>query len=67
MESPLQIGNRLAGEDIDLWDIPIPKGTYIHTSVAAANRDPLVFDDPDRFDIGRRPNPHIAFITGIHV
>lgn len=68
VESPLQIGNRLAGEDITLPSGPVvPKGTYIHTSIAAANRDPDVFDDPDRFDVGRKPNPHIAFITGIHV
>lgn len=67
-ESPLQIGNRLAGEDIALPSGTIvPKGTYIHTSIAGANRDPEVFLDPDRFDISRKPNPHIAFITGIHV
>ncbi|MEX3016774.1 cytochrome P450 [Gymnodinialimonas hymeniacidonis] len=68
VESPLQIGNRLAGEDIALPSgTVIPKGTYIHTSIAAANRDPDVFDNPDSFDIARKPNPHIAFITGIHV
>ena len=67
MESPLQIGNRLAGEDIDLGDAVIPKGTNIHTSIAAANRDPSQFPDPDRFDITRKPNRHIAFISGIHV
>ncbi|MGP6089695.1 cytochrome P450 [Antarctobacter jejuensis] len=67
VESPLQIGNRLAGEDIELSTGVLPKGTYIHTSIAAANRDPEVFPDPDRVDITRRPNRHIAFITGIHV
>lgn len=67
VESPLQIGNRLAGADIDLGDVVLPKGTYIHTSIAGANRDPAVFDDPDRVDITRKPNRHIAFITGIHV
>ena len=67
VESPLQIGNRLAGQDIDLGDIVVPKGTYIHTSIAGANRDPAAFPDPDRFDISRSPNKHIAFITGIHV
>jgi len=45
----------------------IPKGTYIHTSITGANRDPVRFDAPDRFDITRTPNPQIAFITGIHV
>ena len=67
VESPLQIGNRLAGEDIELSTGVLPKGTYIHTSIAAANRDPEVFSDPDRVNITRRPNRHIAFITGIHV
>ena len=66
-ESPLQIGNRLAGEDIDLGDVVLPKGTYIHTSIGAANRDPDQFPEPDRFDITRKPNRQIAFITGIHV
>ena len=66
-QSPLQIGNRLAGEDIHLPSGTIPKGTYIHTSIAGANRDPVVFENPDAVDITRKPNKHIAFITGIHV
>ncbi|MCA0204552.1 MAG: cytochrome P450 [Proteobacteria bacterium] len=67
VESPLQQGNRLAGEEIDLGDVVLPKGTYIHTSIAAANRDPAVFADPDRVDLSRSPNKHLAFATGIHV
>ncbi|WP_068305515.1 cytochrome P450 [Pararhodobacter sp. CCB-MM2] len=67
VESPLQQGNRLAGEDIDLGDVVLPKGTYIHTSIAAANRDPAVFEEPDRVDLGRKPNRHLAFATGIHI
>ena len=67
-ESPLQIGNRLASRDIDMPSGgTVRAGTYIHTSIAAANRDPSEFGEPDRFDITRRPNRHIAFITGIHV
>jgi hypothetical protein len=66
-ESPLQIGNRTAGEDIELSHGVLPKGTYIHTSIGGANRDPDVFADPDRVDLRRKPNKHIAFITGIHV
>ncbi|MGH1367318.1 MAG: cytochrome P450 [Maritimibacter sp.] len=67
MESPLQIGNRSAGEDIELAHGTLAKGTYIHTSIGGANRDPDVFEDPDVFDITRKPNKQIAFITGIHV
>ena len=66
-ESPLQIGNRLAAEDIELSGVRIPAGTYIHTSIAGANRDETVFAEPERIDYGRNPNRHIAFITGIHV
>ena len=66
-QSPLQIGNRLADADIELSGRVVPKGTYIHTSIGGANRDPEVFEDPDRVDITRKPNKHIAFITGIHV
>ncbi len=67
VESPLQIGNRRASTEIELEDTVLAEGTYIHTSIAAANRDPAVFDDPDRFDITRKPNRQLAFITGAHV
>lgn len=66
-ESPLQIGNRVTSKDITLSSGTIRAGTYIHTSIAAANRDPQQFDQPDRIDFGRKPNRHVAFITGIHV
>jgi len=67
LQSPLQIGNRLAKTDIDLPSGKIAAGTYIHTSIAGANRDPAVFVAPDTVDITRQPNRHLAFITGIHV
>jgi len=67
-QSPLQIGNRLAGEDIELQDVTLPKGTYIHTSIAGANRDPAVFDQPEALDLSRKnAKKHLAFATGIHV
>ena len=66
-ESPLQIGNRLTTADIELSGKTIPAGTYIHTSIASANRDPASFENPDKVDIARKPNRHLAFITGIHV
>lgn len=66
-ESPLQIGNRLTSVDTTIGDKFIPAGTYIHTSIASANRDSSVFTNPDSIDFFRQPNRHIAFITGIHV
>ncbi|MEM8750543.1 MAG: cytochrome P450 [Pseudomonadota bacterium] len=66
-ESPLQIGNRMTSQDTQLSTGVVPAGTYIHTSIASANRDPAIFDHPDVIDFTRKPNRHIAFITGIHV
>lgn len=66
-ESPLQIGNRLTTEESTIGGKVIPAGTYIHTSIASANRDTSVFTQPDQVDITRQPNRHLAFITGIHV
>ncbi|MYJ73467.1 MAG: cytochrome P450, partial [Rhodospirillaceae bacterium] len=70
-QSPLQIGNRKAMQDVEFGPpsrrIALPAGTFIHCGVAAANRDPEVFDDPESVDIGRNPNPQIAFGTGKHV
>lgn len=66
-ESPLQIGNRLTTVDTSIGGKRVPAGTYIHTSIGGANRDPAVFAHPDAIDVTRTPNRHIAFITGIHV
>lgn len=66
-QSPLQIGNRLLTKDMTFSGKTLKAGTYVHTSIGAANRDPEIFDNPDQVDIGRNPNRHLAFITGIHV
>ena len=66
-ESPLQIGNRLTSVDTEIGGKIIPAGTYIHTSIASANRDSAIFTEPDKIDFTRKPNRHISFITGIHV
>ncbi len=66
-DSPLQLVQRVAIEDMVVGGVRVPAGAQIVTMLGAANRDPVVFDDPDRLDI-RRPNAnrHIAFGGGIH-
>ena len=65
-QSPNQLGNREARESVELGGVEVPAGAQIHLGIGAVNRDPARFPDPDRFDIGRHPNPHLAFATGIH-
>ncbi len=66
LESSNQLGNRRAARDIALAGVPMPAGTYVHLAIGAANRDPAQFPDPERLDIARSPNRHLAFATGIH-
>jgi hypothetical protein len=66
MESSNQLGNRRAVRDTCLGGISLPTGTYVHIGIGAANRDPAQFPNPDRLDIRRQPNRHLAFATGIH-
>jgi cytochrome P450 len=66
MESSNQLGNRRATRDTVLGGVAIRGGSYVHICIGAANRDPDEFNDPDRLDISRAPNRHLAFGTGIH-
>ncbi|MFJ4845175.1 cytochrome P450 [Streptomyces sp. NPDC088733] len=52
--------------DIDIAGTTIPKGSPVWLMLAAANRDPKRFEDPDRFDPDRKDNEHLGFYTGIH-
>ncbi len=65
-ESPLQIGNRRSSVEVEIQGETLPAGTFIHVAIAAANRDPRQFADPDVFDVAREPNRHVAFGHGIH-
>ncbi len=65
-QSPNQLGNRRAVRDAVLGGVAMDAGTLVTLGIGAANRDPAQFPDPDRLDIGRTPNRHLAFITGIH-
>ena len=69
-ESPLQLatagGGRWTTTDVEIGDRVIPAGERVLTLVAAANRDPAVYPDPDRFDITRRGYRHLALGHGLH-
>lgn len=65
-ESPNQLGNRLVVEPVRIADTLLEPGSYLHLCIGAANRDPQVFPEPDRFDVARTPNPHLAFAAGAH-
>lgn len=59
---------RFASEDIEYRDLLFPAGTFIGPSLALANRDPEIFDNPNDFDITREPSnkPQLTFGSGIH-
>jgi unspecific monooxygenase len=65
-DTPLQLFERWVLEDVELHGVAIAKGAELGLIFGSANRDPDVFGDPDRLDIGRAPNPHLSFGAGIH-
>lgn len=65
--APLPFFHRYASQDLTICGQDWPKGTKFGLLYASANRDPQAFDAPDRFDITRKPNVHLAFGTGPHV
>ncbi len=65
-ESSNQIGNRRLTADAALGGATLAAGTYVHMSIGAANRDPAEFPEPDRLDVSRTPNRHLAFGAGVH-
>jgi cytochrome P450 len=66
LSTPIQFAFREATEDTVVADTTIPKGAIIALHMAAANRDPRRFDEPDRFLITRAPGKNLAFGHGIH-
>lgn len=64
---PIVVISRLAACDTILCGEPFKKGDYVMIWLTAANHDPAVFENPDRFDITRQPNRHTAFGTGVHI
>lgn len=65
-DSPVHFIWRYAGPGLELNGIPIPEGDHLLLGLAAANRDSARFDDPDRYDITRTENKHVAFTAGGH-
>jgi cytochrome P450 len=64
--SPIAHVRREATRDFELRGRTIRKGDWVVVWIASANRDEEVFPDPDRFDVGRTPNDHLAFLYGEH-
>ncbi|MGX5656389.1 cytochrome P450, partial [Geodermatophilus nigrescens] len=65
-ESPVQTFFRTATTDVRVGDVVVPEGRKILMFLAAANRDPRRWADPDAFDLSRDPSGHVGFGMGIH-
>ncbi|MEO0411225.1 MAG: cytochrome P450 [Pseudomonadota bacterium] len=65
-ESPNQLGNRITTKTANIGGKIIEAGSRITLCIGAANRDPSAFENPDTFDIARKPNRHLAFASGAH-
>ena len=65
-DAPLHLFTRYALEDLEYAGIRLKKGESVGLMLAAANRDPARFPEPDRFIPDRDPNPQVSFGAGIH-
>jgi pimeloyl-[acyl-carrier protein] synthase len=65
-DGPVQRTARITNADVEISGHKIPKGAMVVAVIGAANRDPAHFPDPDRLDVSRPDNRHIAFGFGIH-
>ena len=65
-EGPIQLNNRRVSAPLELGGKSLPAGTFVTIGIGAANRDPAQFPDPERFDVARKPNRHLAFGQGEH-
>jgi cytochrome P450 len=66
MITPTTIVVTRAAQPDEIDGCPIAAGQHRFVFLAAANRDPEIFPDPDRFDVSRTPNPHLSFSAGKH-
>jgi len=65
-ESPLQFNNRMTTAPMTIAGVAIPAGSFLTLAIGAANRDEAAFEDPERLDVARKPNHHLAFGQGAH-
>jgi cytochrome P450 len=65
-EPPVQFVRRTTLTEAPIAGVTIPKGAPVYFMLAAGNRDPLRFEDPDRFDPERSDIEHLGFGQGIH-
>jgi cytochrome P450 len=65
-DGPVQATIRVAREDIEIDGHEVEEGSLMLVGIGAANHDPAVFEEPERLDVGRDPNPHLAFGFGAH-
>jgi cytochrome P450 len=65
-ESSDQLGNRVTTRATEIGGIALEAGTFVTLGIGAANRDPAEFADPERLDIARNLNRHLAFAAGAH-
>ena len=65
-DTPLQMFERWVLEEIQIGAARVPRGQELALLFGSANRDPAAFDEPDRLDLAREPNPHVSFGAGVH-
>ena len=65
-EPPILFLSRVAVADVELAGVQVRAGDLVHVNLASANRDPDVYPEPDRFDVGRADTHHLSFGWGMH-
>lgn len=66
-DSPVDITSRIASHDMEVGGCPVKQSQVFTVSLRGANRDPSMFEAPDKFDITRKHVPHVAFGGGAHI
>ena len=65
-DTPLQMFERWVLEDLELDGVAVPRGAELGLLFGSANRDPDVFANAEKLDVGRDPNPYLSFGAGVH-